>query len=145
MLPLRKPSTESVAADSSAIMNEILVRLGSLNTDQMVHILRALRREMSNAIHSAANGALPAETAPDGRHTKRKRTLKTGKIVYNNKMCVIDCQIRDMSESGCRVRITNTVGIPRRVELIVPMDSKQRECEVVWKTRSELGIRYLAQ
>jgi hypothetical protein len=44
------------------------------------------------------------------RKTQRRRVLKEGKIIFADGMRVIDCTIRDMSDSGARLLIANRRG-----------------------------------
>jgi hypothetical protein len=46
------------------------------------------------------------------RQSPRTRTLRAGKILFNNKRSVIDCMVRNISASGACVLVANVVGIP---------------------------------
>ena len=51
------------------------------------------------------------------RKTPRRRVLKEGKIVFADGKCLIDCTIRDMSNSGARLLMPNTAGVPDTFQL----------------------------
>jgi hypothetical protein len=46
------------------------------------------------------------------RASRRQRVLKSGKIICANASIVIDCTIRNISESGAQLKVPTTVGIP---------------------------------
>lgn len=50
------------------------------------------------------------------RASRRQRVLKSGKIIYANGSIVIDCTIRNISETGAQLKVPTTVAIPDRFE-----------------------------
>ena len=64
------------------------------------------------------------------RKPARRRVLKEGKIVFADGLRVIDCTIRDLSTSGARLLIANTVGRARHLhplrEILRPALSRHR-------------------
>lgn len=73
----------------------------------------------------------------------RKRTLKGGKIVFNNRASVMTCTIRDLSQSGARLCLASTVGLPDRFSLLHEGDDASWECRVVWRAERQLGIQFI--
>ena len=51
----------------------------------------------------------------DHRRQIRRRVLKGGKILFNNKASSIDCAIRNLSEGGALLHVESAVGIPARL------------------------------
>jgi PilZ domain len=147
---LRKPLPHTAPAGVVDTSKDLLARLTVLQADQLVNILRGLDRKiLAQALDqpqqvAEENSAAPEAPGSDSRRASRNRTLRAGKIIYNNKMCVTDCQIRDVSETGCRIRAASTSAIPRFFTLHVLAGDARHECEVVWRAKDELGIRYLA-
>ncbi|GAA4186039.1 hypothetical protein GCM10023069_69420 [Shinella granuli] len=46
------------------------------------------------------------------RGSVRRKTLKAGKIVFNGRSSAFDCTIRNMSETGAKVVVMSSLGIP---------------------------------
>ena len=46
------------------------------------------------------------------RSIYRRRALKTGKIIFNDRQSVIDCVVRDESDAGARLKVGGVLGIP---------------------------------
>ncbi len=75
------------------------------------------------------------------RGTSRHRTLKGAKIVLPGHRSLLDCQVRDLSDSGARLRIASTVGVPDSFDLAVS-GAPTRHCRVAWRTLEELGVSF---
>jgi two-component system cell cycle response regulator len=76
----------------------------------------------------------------DRRELLRKRMLKSGRIVFNNRHSVIDCVVRDLTGKGARLMVASIVGIPDNFELHIGDDRKV--ARVVWKSADSLGVAF---
>ena len=88
------------------------------------------------------HGAVMTETGSNRRITNRKKTLKSAKIIFNKKQSVIDCFVRDVSNTGAKLQVSDQVGIPRSFTLIFN-DGSSHECERVRAHGNEIGVRFL--
>ena len=75
------------------------------------------------------------------RQAKRHRTLKGGKIVFNDGRSTISCTVRNLSETGALLRVESVIGIPEMFELLIA-GAESRRASVVRRTAKELGIRF---
>lgn len=75
------------------------------------------------------------------RATIRHRTLKGGRVVTNAGYSTIDCTVRNLSETGARLRVTSIVGIPDTFELAMH-DGRKFTCRVAWRSETELGVQF---
>jgi hypothetical protein len=79
----------------------------------------------------------------DHRRAPRRRTLKGGRIVFNDGHSTISCTVGNLSETGALLRVPSTVGIPETFSLIVgDFASEQRECRVVRRSGEQLGVAF---
>jgi hypothetical protein len=79
------------------------------------------------------------------RAHQRFKTLKSGKVVFNDNASILDCVIRDLSRAGARLRFAGTPILPVRfdLELVMADGSKRQEtCRVVWQRASEMGVAF---
>ena len=76
------------------------------------------------------------------RSTRRQRVLKSGKIIYNNGSIVIDCTIRNISETGAQLQVPTSVGIPDRFDFSETTGGKRRPVMVLWRKGDRIGIRF---
>lgn len=72
---------------------------------------------------------------------QRSRVLNGGKLIVSDGQSVIDCVVRDMSETGARVRITIPTMLPTQLELLVVKNNMLFPAEVRWNRNSEAGLR----
>ena len=78
----------------------------------------------------------------DGRSSSRKKTLRSGTIVYNHRMSTMECAIFDLSDAGARLRLTDTSVLPDEFELQV-LYGDTYKCKVIHKTRDQIGVRFI--
>ena len=78
------------------------------------------------------------------RTVDRKRVLKGARILFNGHNSSIDVAIRDLSDTGCRLRLDSMVPVPEHFDLLVRMDSRLYPSRVVWRKANEIGVEFLA-
>jgi hypothetical protein len=76
------------------------------------------------------------------RKKPRHRTLKAGRIIFNQRRSVLDCTVRNLSSTGARLDVPSTVGIPEAFELIIESDEIARSCRVAWRTERRIGVLF---
>ena len=86
-------------------------------------------------------GGTEAASADDRRNSSRAGRLLSGKIVYNNSSCVMNCVILNMSDGGAKLRPADIVHCPLEFALRVA-GQRPRDCEVVWRSQDTLGVRF---
>jgi len=79
--------------------------------------------------------------ADEHRVAPRHRVLKAGTIEFGGG--AIDCTVRNLSASGAALDVVSPIGIPERFTLIVPADSIQKPCRVVWRKEKRIGITFI--
>jgi len=78
----------------------------------------------------------------DKRGALRRRSLKTGFIIISDKAPKLECTVRDISETGAKLQVSTTFGIPATFDAIV--DGTRRHCHAQWRTENQLGIKFVA-
>jgi len=73
----------------------------------------------------------------------RRPVLRGGKLILNHGRNLLDVQVRDLSEGGCRIRTGNPALLPDRFTIRIVGLSGERPCEVRWRSEQELGVRFL--
>ena len=76
------------------------------------------------------------------RNSTRSRILKRAKIILGTSS-VIDCVVRNVTNSGARVQIANTVELPDDLGLTFDSGYSIRQCRVVWRTLTETGVKFV--
>jgi hypothetical protein len=76
------------------------------------------------------------------RKSTRSRVLKGAKIILGTSS-VMDCVVRNVTNSGARVQIANTVELPDDLGLTFDSGYSIRQCRVVWRTMTETGVKFV--
>lgn len=79
----------------------------------------------------------------DKRTNQRHRVLKAGKISFGQ-AGIIDCVVRNMSDTGARLEVESVVGIPDSFNLMICADRYAKQCRVVWRKEKQIGIKFVA-
>ena len=80
----------------------------------------------------------------NARKSSRRRVLKGAVAAFNNLGSSIQCTVRDLSESGCRIVADGAVNIPDTFELRIELDGMTAQCTVQWRRKNELGVKFNA-
>ena len=80
-------------------------------------------------------------TSPERRVGPRLRTLKSGKITFNNHFSVFDCIVRNMTQHGACIEIAGSLGVPSGFNLILA-DGSKRACKLRWRYDSRIGVEF---
>jgi hypothetical protein len=89
-----------------------------------------------------AAASASANDAAQRRGAERRKTLLTGKVVFNDMASVFDCVVRDMSESGARIKLAAPVQVPPVFGLRLT-DGRYYRCKVRRRAALELGVEFL--
>ena len=80
----------------------------------------------------------------DKRRSPRRRVLKGAIVAYNDRHSTIPCTVRDISDTGARLRTEGTVSAPDTFLLIVEIDGLEADCSVVWRKAPDLAVRFVS-
>ena len=79
----------------------------------------------------------------DKRRSPRRRVLKGAIIAYNNRRSTLPCTVRDLSETGARLRTDSAVNAPDTFTLIIELDGFEADCKVTWRKSPELAVMFV--
>ena len=74
------------------------------------------------------------------RIAKRHRVLKAGTIEFGGG--VIDCTVRNVSNTGAALEVASPVGIPVKFTLVIPADGLNFACRVIWRKAGRIGAAF---
>ena len=75
------------------------------------------------------------------RASPRRRTLKGGRIVINNGFSTFECTVRNLSETGARLKVASIIGLPDSFDLVME-DGTRHHCRIAWKSETEVGVTF---
>lgn len=76
------------------------------------------------------------------RIAPRHRVLKAGTVAIAGGG-VIDCTVRNMSESGAAIEVESPLGIPDAFTLVIEADHVSRPCRVSWRKGKRIGVKFV--
>jgi|EndMetStandDraft_5_1072996.scaffolds.fasta_scaffold00429_4 PAS domain-containing protein len=100
------------------------------------------RTVMDRAETVLERGQSWCSTMSERRKTPRNRSLKGGKILFNDKRSVITCTVRNLSTVGANLHVRSALGVPAFFELMLDGDTQARSCQVVWKAPNRIGVEF---
>jgi PilZ domain-containing protein len=73
----------------------------------------------------------------------RSRVLKGAHAAFNHEFSVIPCTVRDLSETGAKVKFDEGWFVPDRFTLFIDVDGIKVDCERVWFRGRDCGVRFV--
>jgi len=73
----------------------------------------------------------------------RHRTLKAGLIAFN-RAGTIECRVRNISPVGACLEVAGPAGIPDEFLLLVEHDQLKKNCRVIWRQPTKLGVEFVS-
>lgn len=77
----------------------------------------------------------------DGMNTRR-RVLKAGNIVFNDRRSTVDCTVKSLGVDGAGIVVSNTAGIPPEFTLAIKADGFETNCSVISRDRQNLEVAF---
>jgi hypothetical protein len=83
------------------------------------------------------------ESTAQGRRTRpRHKSLRLGRIVYNNATCTADCRIVSLSETGAGLELSALIALPASFVLEI-RNAPAYRCAMRWRRGERLGVEFL--
>jgi PilZ domain len=79
---------------------------------------------------------------PERRSSSRQRSFLQGRIYFNNRRSSIDCLIRDYSETGARLTVSEGIAVPDAMELYIPNREEVHRARIQWRSGNEIGVSF---
>ena len=84
----------------------------------------------------------PLRASDDRRRQSRRRTMQYALIVYNRVYSAMPAQIIDISDVGARLIPVDVFACTREF-VLKPKNGGPRQCTVLWRRGTMIGIRFL--
>jgi hypothetical protein len=83
-------------------------------------------------------------TDSETRIAKRHKVLKSGKMIFNRNQSVMDCTIRDLSDTGAKLIAKGAAHVPEEIRLLTTQDNMIRDARVIWRKDEMLGVHFVS-
>ena len=92
---------------------------------------------------NAVQPHIPAISDGKSLDVQRQQVQKTGSISYAGGDLNVECEIRDLTSSGAKLRLDSDVTIPSCFDLTVLPEKTTKKAQVCWRDNQELGIQFI--
>ena len=79
------------------------------------------------------------------KSSKPKETPAGRWVSYRPEIKVVDCTIRDISDTGARLICGDQTAVPSQFQLITKADNLMRDVRVQWRRGGELGVLFTSE
>lgn len=76
------------------------------------------------------------------RQEPRKRTFLKGRIHFNKGASSMDCLVRDFSEMGARLELSETNTLPETFDLYIPQKEITLRSNLRWRRGDAVGVAF---
>lgn len=90
-----------------------------------------------NRVEAWASTVLATTKAVD-----RRRVLKAGRLVFNDRRSALDCSVRALWDDGAEVHLANGLNVPDVVTLEIPTSGMRRDGRVVARRPNALELQF---
>lgn len=111
----------------------------------------ALQDRLRDIARSKAEQRSQADVADCKRRSRRKSMQLAGLITFKTMRQQVACTIVDMSGTGAKLNIAQTVAraygdlehLPKLLTLVMRADRMKVDCEIAWRRPTSIGVRFL--
>lgn len=76
------------------------------------------------------------------RASSRNRTLLPARIEFYDGAIKLDCVVKDLSETGARIRVSESVSIPESFRLYLPKTDRWFDAQLKWRRADLIGVAF---
>ncbi len=95
---------------------------------------------MVRASHRKAR-PMPVPTTERRQHV-RNRTLIGAQIIFNQRQSTLDCTVRNLSDHGALLVLSDAVATPEMFELYFPLKRESRMARARWRDGAHQGVEF---
>jgi hypothetical protein len=76
------------------------------------------------------------------RASRRQKSFLRGVVYFDKRRSEMACLIRNLSEDGARIILSQTVAIPDMIELHIPQREQTVSARMQWRRADEIGLAF---
>jgi hypothetical protein len=77
------------------------------------------------------------------RESRRQKSFLRGFVSFDRRRGVMSCLVRDLSDEGARIILSQGVTIPDMISLYIPQREKTYNAQVQWRRGDEIGLGFI--
>jgi len=79
------------------------------------------------------------------RSLVRHKTFIKGRIYFNNRRSSMDCIVRDVTNKGGRLEVSESVPLPDAFEIYMPNKDEYFHARVQWRKGGNIGVSWSSE
>lgn len=120
----------------------VLEQISQLPPENVLRILQTIPEPLLRRALEGCGGPAPQAGEAEGRAFPRRKVLRGAKVLCEGRV-LLEVQLRDISEGGCRIWTRRLSEVPDHFTIRIVGIAGERACEVRWRSEEELGVRFL--
>lgn len=123
----------------------VLEQISQLPAESILRVLQSIPEPLLQHALAGRNAAAQpvADLSGERRHSPRRKVLRGGQVIHDGGRSILEVQVRDLSEGGCRIWSRNPSSVPDHFTIRIVGVYGERPCEVRWRSGEELGVEFL--
>ena len=89
---------------------------------------------------AAATEVRQSDASSDTRRSPRRDVRHAARISFARKS--LTCMVRNVSATGASIEAKNLAAVPDRFRMRIEMESAERQCAVVWRKPTRIGVEF---
>lgn len=138
-------SSLDIPADQGAVRLTASFGISSLSigSKDFETMLAHADAAMYQAKHSGRDRCISWNSAQADQPTgSRRRVLKAGSIIFNDRRSTIDCTIKTLGSDSAGLAVSNSAGIPSEFVLAIKGEGFETSCRVIAQDRQHLEVAF---
>ncbi len=74
---------------------------------------------------------------------ERMRSLLRARMIFNEGRSTLDCVVRNMSATGARIEISDSIALPEVFDLHIPHKGRKRAARLMWRDNGVIGAEFV--
>ncbi len=121
----------------------VLEQISQLPPENVLRILQTIPEPLlRRALAGCGAPSAPHAAQAERREFARRKVLRGAKVLREGRV-LLEVQLRDISEGGCRIWSRRLSEVPDHFTIRIVGIAGERACEVRWRSEEELGVRFL--
>jgi hypothetical protein len=120
----------------------VLEQISQLPPENVLRILQTIPEPLLRRALEGCGGPAPQAGEAEGRAFPRRKVLRGAKVLCEGRV-LLEVQLRDISEGGCRIWTRRLSEVPDHFTIRIVGIAGERACDVRWRSEEELGVRFL--
>ncbi|UVC12444.1 sensor domain-containing diguanylate cyclase (plasmid) [Rhizobium sp. TH2] len=124
----------------------VTASIGTTNLSIVSRDIDTLVAQADAAMYSAKNGGrnccMSWHNLQGASGGERRRVLKSGSILFNDRRSTIDCTVKSLGSDGAGLVLSNTSAVPAEFDLVIRGEGFETRCRVIAQDRQNVEVAF---